>query len=251
MLELDINVNTTVICGDWHGDIRYINKLVEQLSLYNTTTIFHVGDVGFMGVGRDRYIDSLNYLLNHFNITLYFIEGNHEDFDWLSKLERDDRGLGVVTDRIYHIPRGSQYKVSNKIITFIGGGVSVDQNLRKKGIDWWPEEEITDRQAEHYQTLAQTDILITHDGPASCTLPLPHTTFFKPELIHKSNQHRNVLEGIREALQPSHIVFGHYHVPHSRVITLDNKEVFFQALDCEGPTLEAGKQYIELNKLYK
>ena len=251
MKELNINVGTTVICGDWHQNMQYVTLLLDELGYYGTTTIIHVGDIGFMGRYRDRYINKLDELLTSKGILLYFIEGNHEDYDWLSQLPQDELGLGHVTDRIKHIPRGSQYRIKNKIITFIGGGVSVDQNIRVKGLDWWPDEELTDEQVSQYKQIAPTDILISHDGPSSCTLPLPHTHYFLPELIHKSDVHRNKLEEIREALQPSYMVFGHYHIAHSRVIELDGKSVYFKALDCDSYELVPGKQYIRMDDLYK
>ena len=242
MKELNINVGTTVICGDWHQNMQYVTLLLDELGYYGTTTIIHVGDIGFMGRYRDRYINKLDELLTSKGIMLYFIEGNHEDYNWLGTLSIDDNNLGHVTNRIKHLPRGSQYLIQDKNYTFIGGGVSVDQNIRIKDKDWWAEEEVTPTQLVQYKQLAKTDVLVTHDGPSSCTLPLPQT-FFDPFLIHKSNLHRNILEEIREALQPSIIVFGHYHLPHSRKVDLDNKSVYFQALDCDGTDLEEGKQY--------
>lgn len=240
--SLPINPSTTVICGDWHQNTGYVKKLLAELSLYYVTDIIHVGDVGFMGKYRDEYVQFLDKLLTQYDINLYFIEGNHEDYNWLGTLPIDDNNLGHVTNRIKHLPRGSQYLIQDKHYTFIGGGVSVDQNIRIKDKDWWAEEEVTPTQLVQYKQLAKTDVLVTHDGPSSCTLPLPQT-FFDPFLIHKSNLHRNILEEIREALQPSIIVFGHYHLPHSRKVDLDNKSVYFQALDCDGTVLEEGKQY--------
>lgn len=250
MKELPINVKTTVVCGDWHQNIKYIKPLIEHLALYHTSDIIHVGDVGFMGRDLKGYINYLDDLLKQHKLNLYFIEGNHEDFDWLSTLETDSLGLGVVTERIKHIPRLSQYKIGTQTYTFIGGGVSVDQDRRRQGIDWWPAEEISEEQLKQAFTLEPTDILISHDGPTSAQIYLPHSHYFDPDLIYKSDQHRQRLEEIRHHLQPKYIVFGHYHVGQSRTINIDNQEVTYYALDRDGYELIPNIQYIELKTLY-
>lgn len=247
--SLPINPSTTVICGDWHQNTEYVTKLLAELSLYYVTDIIHVGDVGFMGRYRDEYVHYLDNLLTQYHINLYFIEGNHEDYEWLGQLPKDELGLGHVTSHIKHIPRGSQYVVAGKVCTFIGGGVSVDQNIRVKGRDWWSEEEITDEQVAQYKQLVKTDVLITHDAPSGCGLPLPQT-FFDPKLIHKSNQHRNKLEDIREALQPDVIICGHYHLAHNQVYSLNGKDVYFQALDCDYWAIQPGRQFIEWRGIF-
>lgn len=251
MKELPVNVNTTVVCGDWHQNKHYIKQLIEQLALYHTSDIIHVGDVGFMGRGLSHYITYLDDLLKQHKIKLYFIEGNHEDFDWLSTLKKDSLGLGVVTERIKHIPRLSQYKIGSQTFTFIGGGVSVDQDSRRQGVDWWPAEEIDDNQLKLALRLSQTDVLISHDGPSTAQLYLPHSHYFDPDLIYKSNQHRERLEEIRHHIQPKYLVFGHYHVGQSRTIELDNQDITYYALDRDGYNLKPNIQYIELKMLYK
>lgn len=222
-MNLGVNFKKAVICGDWHAHRDYIHKFLREMNRLGVKEVIHVGDVGFMG-NIDSYVEFLEDLLRQYRMELYFIEGNHEDYEWLNKLERESNGLMKVSENIWHIPRGYRYTYRGKKIVFIGGGVSVDQHRREEGFDWWAEEELTDEQVERISKQHPADIMISHDCPNQFDLYLPDSGYFPSDLIKKSEEHRVKLGKIYGELDVKYVVCGHYHIAH--------EEEGLKVLDC-------------------
>lgn len=241
----------TAVCGDWHQAREYISELLVVLHKEGYKHILQVGDIGFMGDIKG-YIEFLDTELLKYDMDIYFIDGNHEDFDWLLSRNFNSNGTKRVTDRITYLPRGFQTTVNGTHFTFVGGGVSVDKNLRTKGKDWWPEEILTDSELTFLKvTLAKTDILVMHDVPGDFPLNLSDKTagYFKPELIEESNNYRTKLEGLRQALQPSVVVSGHYHFSQHGKVPLEGKDVNFHVLNMPDWYTIEGNHYMNLQQL--
>jgi hypothetical protein len=66
--------------------------------------------------------------------TLYFVDGNHEDFTALYKFPISADGLRWVRPNIVHLPRGYRTTlVSGRTLAALGGANSVDFALRYVG----------------------------------------------------------------------------------------------------------------------
>lgn len=229
-----------VVSGDWHGHREYVHKFMRDMKDIGVKEVIHVGDVGFMG-DIESYVEYLESLLYRYGMKLYFIEGNHEDYNWLGNLKEDkSTGLKKVSERIKYIPRGHRISYKGKDIVFIGGGVSVDQHKRRKGIDWWEEEELTDKQIEEISNQDPADIMISHDCPKQIDLYLPDSHYFPRDLIKKSEEHREKLGEIYEKLGIKYVVCGHYHIDHE-----DDKS---KVLNCND-WLVREEQYIMLDEV--
>ena len=98
---------------------------------------------------------------------------------------------------------------------FMGGAESIDALHRKKDVDWFSEESITDQDvADALETIEgqSIDIVISHDAPRSFSL-------YKLDLSMASRMgwdkwedpSRDKLETIRQAIEPQRWFFGHYH----------------------------------------
>jgi len=75
--------------------------------------------------------------------TTLFVDGNHDDFEWLSKLPIEDKFNGKVgraSENIFHLRRGEVYNIGWSTFFVMGGAHSIDKQLRTFGIDWWPQE---------------------------------------------------------------------------------------------------------------
>ena len=48
----------------------------------------------------------------------------------------------------------------------LGGAVSLDRAGRTEGVDWWPQEEITPRQAASVIEAGPAAVMVTHECPA-------------------------------------------------------------------------------------
>lgn len=234
-----MKLEKAVICGDWHKDWGYIEKALKHWYELGIKEIIHVGDVGFM-FNIDIYLKVLSNLLKKYDIKLYFIEGNHEDYSWLTKLDKDEEGLNKAGVRIKHIPRGYRIKYKEKDIVFVGGGVSVDQHRRRKDYDWWSEEELTDEEVKEISEQDSADILISHDCPITFELGLPNSHYFPSDLIEKSDKHREKLDKIYKGLGIKQVVCGHYHIVR--------EEEGIKVLDCNREYVN-DTQYILLDDL--
>ena len=52
-------------------------------------------------------------------------------------------------------------------IAFLGGGDSViDRAVRRSGVDWWPEEQVTMEDVARFEGVGRVDLLVCHTPPA-------------------------------------------------------------------------------------
>ena len=58
---------------------------------------------------------------------LYFIDGNHDDIDWLqSKAMRSGLSATKISNHIYYMPRGSQLNIDGRTVFLLWGGFSAN-----------------------------------------------------------------------------------------------------------------------------
>lgn len=97
-----------------------------------------------------------------------FIDGNHENFNYLYSLPEEDWNGGRihrVSDRIVHLMRGHIFNIEGKSFLTMGGCAS-SQRWKDWGL-WWPQEDPTaDEIRLAYQNLEQhkhrVDYVLTH-----------------------------------------------------------------------------------------
>jgi Icc-related predicted phosphoesterase len=130
-----------------------------------------------------------------FEIQVYFIRGNHEDFNWLDSMCTDSKDSIVNVDPfgIFHyVIDGTVLSQKSINIAFLGGIET--EKCERKSIN-----------ASAYEKLMQLDpgaidILITHDAPygvASSYTGITQGSQLITELINK--------------IQPRYLIAGHYH----------------------------------------
>jgi len=163
------------ITGDTHG---FYNDLVDRIKYRckEEDTLIITGDFGFIFEVNPVLISHENSLLeslDELGITILFIDGNHENFTRLNKLDREELFggvVGVVKDNIYHLRRGYVFTIEDKTIFTMGGGVSVNRESLSLNIDWWSEEEPNQEELNRgIDNLAKVgnkvDYIITHCAP--------------------------------------------------------------------------------------
>lgn len=145
------------------------------------------------------------------NFTTLFVDGNHENFDYLEGLQvREWNGGKVhITDSgIIHLMRGQVFHINGMSFFTLGGGYSGDAYHRQEHINWWRDEIPTREEfGEALRNLSgsdwKVDYVITHSASVS--------------MIQKANLNceetlLNVfLDYIENHLQFRHWFFGHYH----------------------------------------
>ena len=118
------------VTGDTHADLD-IGKLAvrffpQQKNLTKDDYLIICGDFGLVwdDSKRERYWQKW---LSDKNFTTLWVDGNHENFDYLSTFPLTDRFGGKVreiTPSIYHLDRGQVLTIDGKKIFVMGGASS-------------------------------------------------------------------------------------------------------------------------------
>ncbi|WP_433330063.1 metallophosphoesterase family protein [Spirillospora sp. CA-294931] len=228
-----------LVAGDWHGNtgwaLRVIRNLPGLLPDESPRMVLHAGDFGvWPGTNGDRYLHKLTRELARVNGVILFVDGNHDDHHRLAALPVRD-GLGEVTERIFHLPRGRRWVWGGRTWLALGGAVSLDRALRVEGRTWWPGEEITRDQAQAVVNDGVADVMITHDCPAGVEHHFgPPPSVWAQRDVERSQAHRALLQDVVDQVQPSHLIHGHLHRAYTRRVAMSHGHVQVRGLDCDG-----------------
>lgn len=201
-----------VIAGDWHGDTNHARKVVRMAAENGIKIVMQVGDFGFWTHEVDgfNYLDALNDECRKHGVKVYFVAGNHENWDRLDWMEKNNpktyAGLTVIRSHIRYTGRVKRWNVGGKWFQAVGGAVSVDKRDRKLGKDWWAQEQIPERVVYGLEKAGrQSDYLLTHDAPTCAPFR------FRLKNDPDSEMHRQLMNRIGAVVKPKIWFHGHYH----------------------------------------
>ena len=152
--------------------------------------------------------------------TTLFIDGNHDHFPELAKLEPEAFCGGRAArlrryPHLVHLLRGEVYTIGGVRIFCMGGAESViDRKYRTEGVDWWPEELPSDAEyANAEANLAacgwKVDYVLTHCASSRMEpAALWPSSRFAPPM---GNRLTRWLDTLEDKLEFRHWYFGHYH----------------------------------------
>lgn len=203
-----------LIAGDWHGSKYAAASSMADAERDNCDAVFQVGDFGVTFGDSDWFLNQVSGMATTYRIPVYFIDGNHENFDringWLRDLPRNDNGHIQVKPYLYYVPRGSVWEWEGKTFAAMGGAASIDRGVRTEGIDYFKDELITAKQT--YDLLdavdnhgKRVDYFFTHD----CSDYTPWGFILIPD--KDSLHNRRVLDGIINYVRPANHWHGHMH----------------------------------------
>ena len=193
------------VTGDCHGRLQRLINFAQNLT--NKDGILVLGDLGLCW--RKDKLDMYPFIriwegLKN-NPMLYFIDGNHENFDILETFKD-----GYISPHIRYLTRGTITKLDNKNCLFMGGADSIDKHLRTEHLSWWKEEQITEENIEGIK--CDVDYVFTHCCPYDVFLKykayLADPRFFDLEFDNTSEKR---LEKLSKNITFKHWWFGHYH----------------------------------------
>lgn len=208
------------VCGDTHFGYDH-HKITsknwpEQRKLTKEDYLIVAGDFGLLWEWKGQTKQEKYWIkeLQSRKFTTLFIDGNHENFDRLGKLEQIDMfgdKVGVVAEGIYHLLRGRVYTICGKTFFTFGGAMSTDKEHRTIGMSWWKEETQTKAEEElAYDNLEKhnfdVDFIITHAAPKSVVSTF---TFIDP--VRHNDPVARFLDRIRSYTEYGSWHFGHYH----------------------------------------
>jgi calcineurin-like phosphoesterase family protein len=199
--------------GDTHNDLDFAEN-AAKLARQHGAEIIQLGDWGFIWPGSSQ-LDELSDMLVGFDVTMRFIDGNHDDHPTLKKLRGRVRLRGVeIAKRVIYQPRGSVHQDEDGTrFLFLGGAPSIDQAGRTAGVSWWPEEVITDAEYDLARYASGPfHVLVTHDAPA---FPPGFTPKGTPSYQRDQlRSMKSVDKLIRHHRPPLHI-HGHWHTRYT------------------------------------
>ena len=202
------------VCGDTHheNDIAKLQpqNFTIQKDLTKEDVLIVAGDWGGIWYYDSRNDDLLKWWESR-NFTTLVIDGNHENHNAIKELEIVERFGGKVrkvSESVFIAERGEIYTINGKKILTLGGADSIDKHLRIKGIDWWEQESITQKDfnnaldnLERYNY--DVDYFITHTGGGEVVRFLGFNAFPSDKYI----------DFILNSLPPKTRHYcGHYHV---------------------------------------
>lgn len=232
------------ISGDTHGEID-INKLESYFNkryVSNKDFLIILGDAGI--VWDKKCLDKYVFRYKCLGPTIFFIDGNHENFNLLNSfpvIKKNNARVHVIDDNLYHVLRGELLIINKLKFLCIGGAESIDKVYRTKGKSWWKEETITEYEIDHalFNVACcdyKVDYVLTHTAPASIS---------KNKLGYNPSESNIQLERINDKVKFNKWYFGHYHI--DRIIN-DRFRCFYNDV-LEIPVLDSDKDigYKELH----
>lgn len=202
------------ITGDTHGELDpFLNRLARY-DLTPNDTVIVCGDFGF--VWGDPYHNAMLKELSKQNYTICFVDGNHENYEFLNlhPVEENWHGGRIhrVEQNVIHLMRGQIYELEGKSFFTFGGAYSRDKHMRRRNISWW-EEELPNN--DDYKTAStnlnrvdySVDYVLTHQIPTSIIYAINHTP----------DPHDIELTGFFDYLYRNGLTFkkwfaGHWHI---------------------------------------
>ncbi|MFE7744386.1 metallophosphoesterase [Nocardia sp. NPDC057455] len=254
MSELDawesLNPIKVVGAGDWHGNGNFAVRAVRYAADQGADVILHVGDFAFDFA--PKYMAALQRALEDTGLTLGFVSGNHDSYDYLDKREAEHGCTAIpLRPNIYYLPRCYRWSWNGIRFLAMGGAVSVDRQWRIPGREWWDRETITFREAQKATDDGLVDVMICHDVPAGVHIPgiagNPHG--FPQREIDASEQHRYLLRQIVDQVQPKLVFSGHYHCRHTGILHGDGYTSEVHILDCDGAEFDDNMTVVDLGLL--
>jgi predicted phosphodiesterase len=209
-------VSKLLVAGDWHGSTAAAQSCFEDAEREKCDAIIQVGDFGVtFGATRPvRFIVNVSNLASRWGIPVYFIDGNHENFnvigDWVDNLDYDENGHIPVATNLTYIPRGAVWEWDDKTFAAMGGAASIDRDWRTEGHDYFKDELITT--GDVYRLLNKVDVhgkrvdyFFSHD----CSDRTPWGFSLVPD--SDSQRNRQVVDGILDYVKPRMHFHGHMH----------------------------------------
>lgn len=209
-----------LLAGDTHGNIHHFKYLLQVAADHSIDDIVVLGDFGYWPHVGDfhKVVDKLSEM---HGVTTYWLDGNHENFNWLEKAVKMDSPFPQqMGNNLYYLPRGMLWVLDDVKILVLGGAVSIDKNWRlaqeertgKEGSLWWPQEQINNDDINRAKSRGKVDLMFTHDMPDESY----HTAFghsgYKADEMSRHNRQK-VSEVLHHA-HPKALFHGHMHTDY-------------------------------------
>lgn len=218
------NDTRVAYAGDWHGDMGWAVRMIDEAHDLGATMIYHLGDFGIWpGPGGGSYRKDVMKRLERRGMKMVVTLGNHEDYNQIEKYNVRNGWITPGNSQEYFMiaHRGQVWQHGDFLYASMGGAYSVDKEWRVQrggyGKDriWWEQEAILD---EHIDALRDNlngrtvDVFLSHEFPSG-TYPGPAKTFRLEKHIElESIMQRDQLRKAVDLAKPRWLFHGHWHI---------------------------------------
>lgn len=222
-----------LILGDTHANTRWAVNAVSIAKGLKALDVVVVGDFGYWPdpeYGHPYFLKELSEAAVEHGVTVWWVDGNHEDFGNLYRSHLKDHDEPVqVRPGIMWLPRGVTWDWEGVTFLAMGGAASIDRQNRIPGISWFPEEIIDDGDVAKAKP---ADIMITHDSPIN-----PLETLKRGFIIDEQSEYcRQQMRRIVNIAKPDLLLHGHYHMPSDLEFLREDGYTRCIGLGCDGNT---------------
>ena len=99
------------LMGDVHGNINTVAYGMKLFKEQGISAVIQAGDFGFWpGDPGQKYLNQVSEVLTDNEQFLLEVPGNHEDYNQLKHLSKDESGMDIVRSRIRVAPRGHRWE---------------------------------------------------------------------------------------------------------------------------------------------
>lgn len=208
-----------VIAGDWHKNADWADAAIRAAGR-QSSTILHVGDFGLFDGGT--FLESVDQSARNAGITMIAVTpGNHEDWGILTQLFAAAPGHAIrVSDVVWVLPPAFVFHAGDRRFMSLGGAASTNFQSLTPGVDWWPEEVITDCDVTRAIRAGWVDVMLTHDAVHHSGIPAVdevtsrngHMDLLAADYVRAS---RDKITRAYLAIGPTLLFHGHLHVTAS------------------------------------
>lgn len=221
-----LDTHAIAFVGDIHGKPAAFEHTLATALNRGVTSIVQVGDFWIYDGSKEptkleRIITRVcrDARMDADLVDYRFIDGNHENFDFLTP---DAADPVRISEHVTYIPRGSRVTLAGADLLFLGGASSADREWRTEGKTWWPAENITEDQLDRALTTSgrgPVDVLVTHEATTAVFADLcargGHT--FDKMNDPPGDANRVKLDQLVDAARPRALVHGHHHTGYASV----------------------------------
>lgn len=218
----------TLHVGDVHEQFYALKGLVEKnRSRFDDVVVLH-GDVTTLDKTSVGWLQSV---AEEFGCLVAFLDGNHEDFDWLLAQPVSEDGLRWLDHDVVHLPRGFRWEWLGTTFMAAGGAASINRSSLTPGDDWFWQETITAAEAEAMCAGGKVDVLLTHDRPAGYSHVFDNSSWPEAD-VRACEAHADLLRGVVTAVEADLVVTGHLHMDYTETqVDGEGREYLVVTLD--------------------
>lgn len=243
-----------VMCvGDIHGNIKWFREFFHQIvSVHQPDVLFQVGDfsLSWTNTPIEPFFDQCAELAAQYGTTIYFLDGNHENFDIIyDRYVKDkwDDFTQIREDLLLYVPRGHVWAWGDVKFMAFGGAYTVNQTKYTKFVDYFPQEEPTQDEIDRAKFNGKVDVLLTHEVPKG---PKYMDFVYGLDTNPDSDRVRRQLTSVAKSAQPKMIIHGHHHVNYKETWNAQWGEAEVMGLGADYTSMGWGETYYIIDTEY-